>query len=206
MSIQQLFPSTIYLSSLTPGGAKKFNEEMLKEAYQIQRSDIAGQKWSKKNYPGGYTSYASMNRLHEFSSTFAEFKKKLDPHVISFFKELEMDIPFKELKLTDLWINIMPKLAAHSMHIHPLSIISGTYYLKTPKNCSGLKFEDPKLLSLMGSPPRKTKAKIENQRFISIPAKAGHLILFESYMRHEVSPNLTSQDRVSLSFNYDWVR
>jgi uncharacterized protein (TIGR02466 family) len=57
----------------------------------------------------------------------------------------------------------------------------------------------------MASPPRKSNARPENQRFISLQPKAGEIILFESWMRHEVPPNSSKQERVSLSFNYDWI-
>ena len=116
-----------------------------------------------------------------------------------------MNITVKDLMMTTCWVNIMPPGVTHSMHIHPLSVISGTYYLQTPKNCSAIKFEDPRMVNFMASPPRKTKAHRDNQRFVSMPAKEGHLVLFESWMRHEVPPNLSKEPRISISFNYDWI-
>jgi uncharacterized protein (TIGR02466 family) len=37
-----------------------------------------------------------------------------------------------------------------------------------------------------------------------MPARTGHLILFESWLRHEVAPNRRAAERVSISFNYGW--
>jgi uncharacterized protein (TIGR02466 family) len=37
-----------------------------------------------------------------------------------------------------------------------------------------------------------------------VPAKAGQVVLFESWLRHEVPPNPSSADRVSISFNFSW--
>lgn len=204
MSMKKLFPTYVYQSKLTR--QSQLLQELIDESYKIKSIDESGQRWSVKNYPGGYTSYASMSELYNFSSSFLDIRKKIDQHVQKFAKELELDIPLKQLQMTSLWLNIMPTQVVHTMHIHPLSVLSGTFYLQTPKNCSALKFEDPRLVNFMASPPRKSKAKMENQRFISLAPEAGDLILFESWMRHEVPPNQSKQDRISVSFNYDWVR
>jgi uncharacterized protein (TIGR02466 family) len=38
--------------------------------------------------------------------------------------------------------------------------------------------------------------------YVEIPAEEGRFILFESWLRHEVPPNLSKKPRVSISFNY----
>jgi uncharacterized protein (TIGR02466 family) len=37
-----------------------------------------------------------------------------------------------------------------------------------------------------------------------LPAEAGSVVLFESWLRHEVAPNPLDSERVSISFNYGW--
>jgi uncharacterized protein (TIGR02466 family) len=39
---------------------------------------------------------------------------------------------------------------------------------------------------------------------MTVPAEAGKLVLFESWLRHEVAPNPKRAERVSISFNYNW--
>jgi uncharacterized protein (TIGR02466 family) len=39
---------------------------------------------------------------------------------------------------------------------------------------------------------------------VSLPAKSGDLLLFESWLRHEVPPARFSGERISISFNYGW--
>ena len=56
--------------------------------------------------------------------------------------------------MTDCWINIMSQHATHSLHLHPLSTLSGTYYVQVPTKSPGLKFEDPRLERFMAAPPR----------------------------------------------------
>jgi uncharacterized protein (TIGR02466 family) len=204
MSSRAWFPTLIYREPLRAGNLARYNAELADECRRLRDYDEAGRKWSAKNYPGGYTSYASMNELHRFSSTFAGLQKRLDGHVRAFARELEFDLRGREIGLTDLWVNIMPESVAHSGHIHPLSFISGTYYVVTPRGCPGLKFEDPRLERFMAAPPRQTDARPAFRSHITYPAKAGNVILFESWLRHEVPPNRIASERISISFNYNW--
>ena len=204
MSIQAWFPTFIYHSPLMRTNWKRFNNELLKECYQIRDNDPEGLKWSKKNYPGGYTSYSSLCRLQKLSSTFMDLEKKIRRHVLVYAKHLDMDLDGRELSMTDCWVNIMPKQVTHGLHIHPVSTISGTYYVKTPKGCSAIKFEDPRLTKFMAAPPRRADCRRENKAHVRYPAEAGKIVLFESWLRHEVPPNPVEAERVSVSFNYNW--
>ena len=76
--IKAWFPTFIYCAPLLRTGAARFNAELLKEAYQLRDFDRAGQRWSKKNYPGGFTSYGSLDKLHQFSSTFGELQRRIE--------------------------------------------------------------------------------------------------------------------------------
>lgn len=203
--IKTLFPTSVYYAPLKSQGLNQLNKELKAEALKFAEIDDQGQLWSLKNYKGGYTSYGSISHLHQVSTTFENLEKEINKHVRKFVKYLEMDIDPKELKMTSCWINIMPTDVIHTMHIHPLSVISGTYYVQTPKNCSSLKFEDPRLDAFMASPPRKHNAKEANLRHYSLAPKEGHVVLFESWLRHEVPKNDSNKERISISFNYDWV-
>jgi uncharacterized protein (TIGR02466 family) len=205
MTITPWFPTLIYSRVLGGRGASAFNRELLKECHLIRRNDADGQRWSRKNYPGGYTSYGSLDKLHKMSSTFMELERRLTRCARAFARELEMDLGKTEIRMTDCWVNIMPRQCAHSLHLHPLSIISGTYYVRTPKGCSRLKFEDPRLDKFMAAPPRDKDCKPANRQFVSYPVEAGQVILFESWLRHEVAANPSAMERVSISFNFDWL-
>ena len=204
MPIQSLFPTLLYTKPLATGSSRAFNNQLLRECEQLQFDDDSGRRWSKQNYPGGYTSYNSVSRLHTLSPTFEKLQKKLDRHVAAFVKSLELDMTGRELAMTDCWVNIMPRHVVHSWHLHPLATISGTYYVQTPSGCPGLKFEDPRLERFMAAPPRRKNCKPENRPWVVVPAKAGNVVLFESWLRHEVPPNRVAGKRVSISFNYCW--
>ena len=198
MTLQRLFPTLVYRSALQ--GRPAFNKRLLQECLQLRVDDVGGQRWSKKNYPGGYTSYSSVNRMHEISPTFADLQRRLSRHVRAFAASLEFDLTQRELTMTDCWVNIMPRQVVHSLHLHPLATISGTYYVKTPKGSPGLKFEDPRLDRFMAAPPRTGAS----HPWVVFPAAAGTVLLFESWLRHEVPPNPVAAERISISFNYGW--
>ena len=204
MGLDAHFSTLVYCEPLQPRGLARLNDELADECARLRDYDGAGRRWSDRNYPGGYTSYASMNELHQFSSTFATLERKLTRHVRAFAKALDFDLRGRTVRMTDCWVNIMPPTAAHSLHLHPLAFISGTYYVRTPSGCPGLKFEDPRLDRFMAAPPRLPTARPANRVHVTYPAEAGNVILFESWLRHEVAANRVDEERISISFNYDW--
>src|SRR4051812_19546672 len=101
------------------------NRELLKEVVKIRDIDSAGQRWSKKNYPQGYTSYSSMSELFRVSSTFLKLKQIIDRQVKAYASELEMDLDRHALEMTHLWVNVVPTHGYHGLHLHPHSTVSG---------------------------------------------------------------------------------
>lgn len=174
------------------------------EILKMMGVDKAGQKWSKQHYPNGYTSYGSWDQMHRMSSTFEALQRKIDLEVEKYIRSLDYDLPRKSLKMDTCWVNVMPENTMHTAHIHPHSVLSGTFYVDIPQSSSAIKFEDPRLGFFMNSPAVKTKAKKQNQRFFSIQPQNGDLILFESWLKHEVPLNKSRKPRISVSFNYEW--
>src|SRR4051812_26179240 len=204
MSVLSLFPTRVYTRKISRGASDDLNSRLLRECRAFAVEDAAGVAWSKTNYPGGYTSYNSLARLHRISPTFAALQKRIDAEVRRFARALDFDLAGRKLEMTDCWVNVMTRQVVHGLHLHPLASISGTYYVRTPPGCSGLKFEDPRLDRYMAAPPRKVKARRDNRVWVTVPAEQGNLVLFESWLRHEVAPNPTEAERISVSFNYSW--
>ena len=204
MTIQTLFPTRIYVAPLTVSDDRSLNARLLGECRQLERDDRAGRIWSKANSPGGYTSYGSANRMHRVSPTFAALERHLAPHIRAFSAALEFDLRGRRLRMTDCWVNVMRKHVQHSLHLHPLSTLSGTYYVRVPRDAPGLKVEDPRLDRQMAAPPRLATAAPENRPWVTLAARPGHIVLFESWLRHEVPANASRSARISISFNYSW--
>lgn len=204
MPVQSLFPTLVYTQALETAGSADLNRKLLRECQHLALEDEAGQRWSAKNYPGGFTSYGSQSRMQTLSPTFAHLERKLNRHVKRFASQLDFDLEGRALVMTDCWVNIMPRGVVHSLHLHPLATISGTYYVRTPRGSAGLKLEDPRLDRFMAAPPRKPDARPANRAWVTVSAVAGQVVLFESWLRHEVAPNPGASERVSVSFNYNW--
>lgn len=204
MATRAYFPTLVYTAALQKRGAAAFNQRLLHECVQLRVDDAAGRAWSRENYPRGYTSYGSQHRLYEISPTFAALRKLLQPHVAAFARSVDWDLRARRLAMTDCWVNIMPHGAVHSLHLHPLSTVSGTYYVQVPAGAPGIKFEDPRLERFMAAPPRKAACKEQNRQWVTVPAAPGQVVLFESWLRHEVAANTRRQERVSISFNFNW--
>ena len=204
MPLLPLFPSLVWCSKLPRAKAKDFVPGLVREAKLFRDLDETGEKWSRKNYFGGYTSYSSITDLAFRSSGYGTLKAFIDREVTKYAKALEMDLGKGRLEMSAFWLNIMGEGCHHSFHLHPLSTISGTFYLQFPRGSGVFKIEDPRLAAFMASPPRKPKARRENQRFYEITPEAGDLVLFESWLKHEVVANRAKQERISVSFNFDW--
>ena len=204
MPVHSFFPTQIHAATLPRGRATALNARLQQECLQLAREDAAGRRWSRRNYPGGFTSYASAHHMHRHSPTFARLERWIDGHVARFARKLDWDLGGKPLAMSDCWVNVMPRGVTHSLHLHPLSVISGTYYVRVPRGAPGLKFEDPRLDRYMGAPPRRSDAAAANRSWVVMPAAPGGLLLFESWLRHEVVANTAATERISVSFNYAW--
>lgn len=203
MPARSFFPTVLWQEPLKLPA--KFHERLAEECYAFREMDDVGLAWSRKNYAAGYTSYSSLSDLPDRSPTFAKLRARIDREVTRYAKRLEMDLQGGKLVMSTCWMNIMGRNSHHSFHLHPLSAISGTFYVRVPKGAGCFKIEDPRIAGFMGSPPRRRGARPENRRYLEIRPREGDVLLFESWLKHEVPANLSDEDRVSVSFNYDWV-
>lgn len=199
--MKTLFATRLYqakLNGIDPG-------ELTASCYSIAEDDEAGQEWCEaEGYPG-YTSYASLTDLPWRFPIFADIVKQLDNHVATFAEELAFDLGDKPLTLEDIWINILPEGGIHTAHIHPQSVISGTTYVAMPPGTSAIRFEDPRLQMMMAAPPRKKDAPEDLKTFVYCQPEVGDILMWESWLRHEVPMNMAEDDRISVSFNYKWA-
>jgi uncharacterized protein (TIGR02466 family) len=202
-TIDTLFVTQLYRAAAAqPGDA--FLLELDASCRAIAEDDAAGRRWCRKNGYPGYTSYASLNDLPWRFPIFKDLKKRLDRHVADFAKALEYDLAGKRIELDSLWINILPEGGVHTSHIHPHSVVSGTIYVAMPDGASAIKFEDPRHAMMMYAPARKAKAAEANRSFVYRAPAVGEVLLWESWLRHEVPVNMSADERITVSFNYRW--
>ena len=205
-TLTNLFVTPLYRAKLNDLAKKKVSYDELRDTcIAIAEDDEAGQEWCEREGYPGYTSYASLDDLPWRAPIFGDLERTLDKHVAAFCEALGFDLQGKKLKCNAFWINILPEGGTHSSHIHPHSVISGTTYVAMPEGTSALKLEDPRLAMMMLSPLRKKDAPQELQPFVYVKPEVGELLLWESWLRHEVPMNMSEEERISVSFNYNWA-
>ena len=103
----------------------------------------------------------------------------------------------KKLVINNLWININGYQTTNATHTHPLSYISGVFYVKAKENQGDICFENPLKYfnQFMYGEPTFLDSYVYHK------PRTGKLLLFPSSLPHSVLPNETNIDRISISFN-----
>ena len=203
--IRELFVTRLYEGSIA--GAPDFpdfRQELEAACAMLANEDRAGQAWCKANGYNGYTSYASLDDLPRRATVFALLKRRLDRHAAIAAQRFDFDLGAGRLNLDSLWVSILRPGAGHSGHLHPQSVLSGVIYVSAPRGAGALRFEDPRLPAMMAAPPRRKDAAEPGRTFVSITPGDGALLIWESWLRHEVLPGSGRTPRISISFNYAW--
>ena len=195
---RRLFVTQLYDAEIADEGMLS---ELAHSIRSLAQDDEAGIGWSREHRYAGYTSYASLNDLPRRDPAFSDLAKVLTKHAASCAKECAFDLTRKP-RLDSLWVNLLRGRGHHSAHIHPHSIISGTLYVEVPKGSGAIRFEDPRLPMMMAAPTRSPQAAEELQPFVRVEPRPGLLLLWESWLRHEVLPGTGRGERLSISFNF----
>jgi uncharacterized protein (TIGR02466 family) len=198
MPIRSLFATRLYEAMIDD---QALLGDLAHSIRTLAEDDAAGQRWSHEKGYKGYTSYASLDDLPRRDPAFATLARLLARHAATFAGELGFDLGRKP-RLDSLWVNLLKPGGHHSAHIHPHSILSGALYVEAPAGSGPIRFEDPRLPMMMAAPVRRDDAAVELQPFVSVVARPGMLLLWESWLRHEVLPGKAKLDRLSISFNF----
>ena len=186
--MRHLFPTLLYEAQLETA----LLAGLARSIRAIARDDGAGRRWSTEHHYPGYTSYASLNDLPKRDPAFADLSKVLVRHARAFAGEIGWSA---KPKLDSLWVNLLKTGGHHSGHIHPHSILSGTLYVEAPAGSGAIRFEDPRLGFMMAAPMR-------SGTFVEVGPRPGLLLMWESWLRHEVLPGTGRGERLSISFNF----
>ena len=198
--IQSFFPTLIYRADTA--ATAKLNRELEQASLMLAQDDLVGIKWCEKHGYQGYTSFASIIDLPVQIPAFKALEKILDRHAANFAKALHWDIRGGKPVCDSMWVNVLPEGGSHTSHIHTNSVISGTYYVCVPQGAGPIVYEDPRHAMMMAAPPKKQNAPREHQSQVSETPEVGSLLLWESWLRHEVPVNRADGLRISISFNY----
>ncbi len=194
--MRHLFATPLYDATLDDA---ELLADLAHSIRSLATDDRAGIGWSREKGYKGYTSYASLDDLPRRDPAFGDLKRLLTRHASAFAKDLAWD---QKPRLDSLWVNLLKPGGHHSAHIHPHSILSGTLYIEAPKRSGAIRFEDPRLGQMMAAPQRRDDAPEALRNFVTVEPQPGLLLLWESFLRHEVLPGTAKADRLSISFNF----
>lgn len=130
--------------------------------------------------------------------------KKFSKIILKEVNIFSTEIGLKNInRMSNIWINVNHFKDSNLLHSHPLCALSGVYYIKTPEDCGNIQFVNP-VTDFIDIEWNKNILKHNNYNSSqwSIKPEVGKLILFPSWLKHFVEPNLNKNNpRVSLSFN-----
>ena len=189
------FPTRIWYVDFN--NAESLNRQLLRAIRDWQEEDPEG--ISKTNVIGWH-SQTDLHRREEF--------RDLTDHMMIAATEvsecLEIRSDFEPV-LDNSWVNVSPKYASNRLHVHPRDQLSGVYYVQTPENCGKIGFRDPRpQVEMLDFPYAEGSAM--SFREITYRPTAGRMVLFPSWLPHEVLPNMSDEDRISIAFNFYYRR
>ena len=184
---EQFFPTTVYGKDVQLDNAKL-------------AQDIVN--WSNQDRGLQKTNYKGWHSKTDMASK-PEYQPLVNELMImckDVFKEEWLD---REPILGNMWANINPKDGMNQPHIHPNSLFSGVYYVKSNPQAGRLKIYDPRPgaqivmpARLQGQPPKHL------WRDANLDPVPGRIIMFPSWLWHSVEPNQSNDIRISVSFNF----
>ena len=184
------FPTMIYIKDFPD--SEKLNKYLEDHIMRWSQND----KGVSKTNAGGWHSSTDMNQ-----------KEKYNPLTRELFNMQEEIYQKENLSrkpvLGNMWANINYPGNSNRPHLHPNSLFSGVYWIKTPMKSGNLMLYDPRPGAHTTMPNRK-EGKLPSQlwREIHYEPKAGRCIMFPAWMWHEVKPNESNDTRISVSFNF----
>ena len=187
MIIEKFFPTFVY------GKDVQLNNNQLTQDIVNWSNQDKGVK--KTNY-NGWHSTTDMGNKPEYQLLVTELMRMQK----EIYDNEHLD---RYAKLGNMWANINPPGGMNMPHIHPNSLFSGVYYVKSQPNCGRLKIFDPRPGIQFNMPSRKQGNPGKDfWRDASIEPMTGRIIMFPAWLWHSVEENKSNDIRISVSFNF----
>ena len=184
------FPTIIYIKDIP--NAVQLNQYLEQKIIQWSQQN----KGVAKTNAGGWHSETDMNKKEEYNPLTKELFNMQD----EIFQKEHLSL---KPVLGNMWANINYPGCFNRPHIHPNSLFSGVYFIKTPQKSGNLMVYDPRPGVQMAMPNRK-EGQLPSQlwREVHYEPAAGRCVMFPSWLWHEVKPNQSNDTRISVSFNF----
>ena len=136
------------------------------------------------------------------SKSLREFKKFISTSVHEYARDVILTN--SRIRITNSWVNRSKHGVGHHTHIHPNSVMSGVFFIQSDETCPPITFLSP-MNNWMINPQKGDEGVAYTNEWnnftYTYPPVPGTLLLFSSAIRHQVAPNSSETERISLSFN-----
>lgn len=105
-----------------------------------------------------------------------------------------------DLRITQSWLNITESGQFHHLHSHSNSVVSGVYYVQTSE-LDRIEFARSEVIGSYDIVIPNDSWNSWNSKTWWISTPQGSLFLFKSTLKHHVPPVISTDSRISLSFN-----
>ena len=158
--------------------------------------------WSNQDKGVNKTNYKGWHSTTDMASK-PEYKLLVD-ELFKMQQEIyEKEYLDRQPRLGNMWANINPPGGMNSPHIHPNSLFSGVYYVKSNPKAGRLKIYDPRPGVQFNMPSRKEGNPGKDLwRDVNIDPIPGRIIMFPAWLWHSVEENISDKTRISVSFNF----
>ena len=188
-SVTNIFPIPIHQFDVN--GFSEIQGDLIDYAYELKKKDPKGESFSNR---GGWQSSPfdvddGNDKLYDFLL-----------NCINGFPYIKDTVKF----LIHAWVNINKSGDYNVKHVHPTNDLSGVLWIKAPKNSGEIIFESPHEFQAFQeiqsySDEFKKSSNIYHTYYFT-PTE-GRMLVFPSHLMHEVDENLSTEDRISISFN-----
>ena len=185
------FPTPVWTLQLD--NYQSINEQMYKFIKITQSKDQQG--ISKSNIKGWHSKDFNMQENEP-----KNFIKFILPAIEQVITDMNWEKQKQSININNMWAIINTGGSANLRHQHGNSTISGAYYVRAPKNSGDIVFYDPRPAPVY-TYPKALYPNLLNAQVNGISPKEGVLVLFPSYIDHSVNENLSSEERIVISFN-----
>ena len=186
---ENIFPVPIHIFNVN--GFEKIQNDLIDYAYDLKNKEPKGVLFS--NCGGWQSSCFLVNNENDILQSFL-----MD--CLGEFPPIKKSVDL----IVSAWLNINPPNSYNSMHSHPDCNLAGVLWIKTPKDCGNIVFQSPFDFQIYKEVESYTEEfKSQNKYFHKynfIPIE-GRIMVFPSHLEHQVKPNESKEDRISVSFN-----
>ena len=183
--VEGVFPCPLY----TTHRESNLDESELQDVESIIKGGMRNNKYN-----------STSNDSYIFNTKLGKIKKFCEQHIESYVEKVINPKDDLNFYITQSWLNLTKHGESHQQHWHPNSIISGVFYISTAEN-DGIFFHNPlnkvkEMFNILS-----VSSNMFNSGKRMLPVKALDLILFPSWVEHNVNTNQGDKDRISIAFN-----